>query len=61
MDGLAVFLIAQVEEQADLTMFHHHCTEEDANYVKLRGNQPSIGVKVGFLVHIEVINMKETW
>ena len=61
MDGLAVFLIAQVEEQEDLTMFHHHCTEEDANYVKLRENQQSIGVKVDFLVHIEVINMKETW
>ena len=61
MDGLAVFLIAQAEEQVDLTMCRHHCTEEDANYVKLRGNQPSIGVKAGFLVHTEVINMRETW
>ena len=61
MDGLAVFLIAQVEEQEDLTMFHHHCTEEGAKYVKLRGNQPSIGVKAGFLDHIDVTNMKERW
>ena len=30
-----------------------------ANYVKLKGNQPSIGVKAGFLDHIDVINMKE--
>ena len=61
MDGLAVCLIEQVVEQVDLTMCRHHCTEEDANCVKLRGNQPSIGVKAGFLVHTEVVNMKETW
>ena len=61
MDDLAVYLIAQVVEQVDLTMCRRHCTEASANYVKLKGNQPSIGVKVGFLVHIEVINMKEMW
>ena len=30
-----------------------------ANYVKLKGNQPSIGVKAVFLDHIDVNNMKE--
>ena len=61
MDGLAVYWIAQVVEQVDPTMCRRHYTEEDANCVKLKGNQPSIGVKAGFLVHTEVVNMKETW
>ena len=61
MDDLAVYLIAQVVEQVDLTMCRRHCTEADANYVKLEGNLPSIGVKAGFLDHIDVTNMKERW
>ena len=61
MDDLAVYLIAQVVEQVDLTMCRRHCTEANANYVKLKENQPSIGVKAGSLDHIDVINMKEKW
>ena len=61
MDGLAVCLIGQVVEQVDLTMCRRHCTEADANYVKLKENQQSIGVKAGFLDHTDVTNMMERW
>ena len=61
MDDLAVYLIAQAEEQVDLIMCRRHCTEASVNYVKLKGNQPSIGVKAVFLDHIDVNNMKEKW
>ena len=61
MDDQAVSLIGQVEEQEDPIMCLHLYTEANANCVKLKVSQQSIGVKAGFLDLTDVTNMRERW
>ena len=61
MEDLGVSLTLQVEEQVDLTMFHHPCTEEVAIFVKQMERLENIGAKVDFLDFIVAINMRWMW
>ena len=48
MDDQGVFSILQVEEQVALTIYHHLCTEEGADFAKLKVRVPSTGERVVF-------------
>ena len=61
MDGLAVSLTTQVEEQGGLTTCLPHCIEVSATYVKLKEKQESTGEKADFLASTDVNNTKQKW
>ena len=59
MDGLAVYLIAQAVEEADLTMCLPHYTEVNVSCVKLKEKQENIGARVDFLVSTDANNTEQ--
>ena len=59
MDGLAVYLIAQVVEEADRTMCLPHYTEVNVSCVKLKEKQENIGARVDFLVFTDANNTEQ--
>ena len=59
MDDPGVFSIGQVEEQAALITYHHLCTEESADFARLKVRVPSTGERVDSLEAIDVMDMME--
>ena len=59
MDGLAVYLIAQVVEEADRTMCLPHYTEVNVSCVKPKEKQENIGVRVDFLASTDANNTEQ--